>query len=229
MTIVPFGGLRPTPGKTHPIVNYLLDLVGKPRARVCFVPTATGDSPATLVAMYSRFPAARAERTHLELFSRTVKDTRSMLLAQDIIYVGGGNTVNLLAVWRAHGVDKVMREAWENGVILTGGSAGSLCWYECGTTDSFDLYELARLDDGLGFLPGSHCPHYDGEPQRRPFYHSLIANGLPQGIAIDDDAAVRYDAVAVAEVVSARAGATAYRVEKVGDQVVETPLDARAL
>lgn len=229
MTIVPFGGLRPVAGKTHPIVDYLLDLTGKPRARVCFVPTATGDSPATLVAMYSRFPAERSERTHLDLFSRTVKDIRALLLEQDIIYVGGGNTVNLLAVWRAHGVDKVMREAWENGVILTGGSAGSLCWYECGTTDSFDLYELARLDDGLGFLPGSHCPHYDGEPQRRPFYHSLIAAGLPAGVAIDDDAAVRYDGIEVAEVVSARAGATAYRVEKVGNEVVETPLGARAL
>jgi dipeptidase E len=229
MTIVPFGGLRPVVGKTHPIVDYLLELAGKPRPRVCFVPTATGDSPATLVAMYSRFPAARAERTQLELFSRTVKDIRALLLEQDIIYVGGGNTVNLLAVWRAHGVDKVMREAWENGVILTGGSAGSLCWFECGTTDSFDLFELARLDDGLGFLPGSHCPHYDGEPQRRPFYHSLIASGLPGGIAIDDDAAVRYNGVEVAEVVSARADATAYRVEKIDNEVVETPLEARAL
>jgi peptidase E len=229
MTIVPFGGLRPVVGKTHPIVDYLLELAGKPRARVCFVPTATGDAPATLVAMYSRFPAARAERTHLELFSRTVKDIRALLLEQDIIYVGGGNTANLLAVWRAHGVDKVMREAWENGVILTGGSAGSLCWFECGTTYSFDLYALARLDDGLGFLPGSHCPHYDGEPQRRPVYHSLIASGFPGGIAIDDDAAVRFDGVDVAEVVSARAGAAAYRVQKVGNDVVETPLDARAL
>jgi peptidase E len=229
MTIVPFGGLRPTPGRTHPIVDHLLELAGKPRAKVCFVPSATGDAPATIVAMYGRFPAARAERTHLELFSRSVKDIRALLLVQDIIYVGGGNTVNLLAVWRAHGVDQVMREAWENGVILTGGSAGSLCWFECGTTDSFDLYELARLDDGLGFLPGSHCPHYDGEPQRRPFYHSLIASGFPGGIAIDDDAAVRFDGVEVAEVVSARAGATAYRVEKVGGAVVETPLDARPL
>jgi len=229
MTIVPFGGLRPTPGRTHPIVDYLLELAGKPRAKVCFVPTATGDSPATLVAMYGRFPAARAERTHLELFSRTVKDIRALLLEQDIIYVGGGNTVNLLGVWRAHGVDHVMREAWENGVILTGGSAGSLCWYECGTTDSFDLFDLKPLNDGLGFLQGSSCPHYDGEPQRRPFYHSLIASGFPGGIAIDDDAAVRYDGPEVAEVVSARAGAAAYRVEKVGSEVVETPLDARAL
>jgi dipeptidase E len=158
-----------------------------------------------------------------------VKDIRSLLLAQDIIYVGGGNTVNLLAIWRAHGVDQAMRAAWENGVILTGGSAGSLCWYECGTTDSFDLFELHPLKDGLGFLPGSHCPHYDGEPQRRPLYQSLIASGFAPGIAIDDDAAVRYEGTEIAEVVSARPGATAYRVEKAGDGVNETPLDARAL
>jgi dipeptidase E len=229
MTIVPFGGLRPTPGRTHPIIDYLLELVGKPRAKVCFVPTATGDSPETLLAMYQRFPGARAERTHLELFHRTVSDIRSLLLAQDIVYVGGGNTVNLLAIWRAHGLDEAMRAAWENGVILTGGSAGSLCWYECGTTDSFDIDELHPLKNGLGFLPGSHCPHYDGEPQRRPLYQSLIASGFPPGIAIDDDAAVRYEGTEIAEVVSARAGATAYRVESADGEVKETTLDARAL
>jgi len=229
MTIVPFGGLRPTPGPTHPIIDYLLELAGKPRAKVCFVPTATGDSAETLLAMYQRFPAARAERTHLELFHRTVEDVRSLLLAQDIVYVAGGNTVNLLAIWRAHGVHEAMRTAWENGVILTGGSAGSLCWYESGTTDSFDLYALKPLHDGLGFLPGSHCPHYDGEPQRRPLYQSLIASGFPPGIAIDDDAAVRYEGTEIAEVVSARAGATAYHVEKNGDAARETPLEARLL
>ena len=228
MTIVPFGGLRPVAG-THPIVDFLLELAGKPRAKVCFVPTARGDSPETLLAMYGRFPATRTERTHLELFHRTVTDIRALLLEQDIIYVAGGNTANLLAVWRAHGVDEAMREAWENGVILTGGSAGSLCWYECGTTDSFDLNELKPLHDGLGFLPGSHCPHYDGEPGRRPLYHSLIASGFPAGIAIDDDAAVRYDGTEINEVVGARAGATAYRVENIDDEVVETPIQARAL
>ena len=229
MTIVPFGGLRPVLGKTHPIIDYLLDLAGKPRAKVCFVPTARGDSPETLLALYQRFPASRTERTHLELFQRTVKDILSLLLAQDIVYVAGGNTANLLAVWRAHGVDEAMRAAWENGVILTGGSAGSLCWYECGTTDSFDLNDLKPLHDGLGFLPGSHCPHYDGEPGRRPLYHSLIASGFPSGIAIDDDAAVRYAGTEIAEVVSARAGATAYRVETVNGEAMETPLDARTI
>jgi peptidase E len=207
----------------------LLELAGKPRAKVCFIPTATGDSTATLVASYQRFPASRCERAHLELFQRTVKDITAFLTQQDIIWVSGGNTASLLAVWRAHGVDRALRAAWENGVILTGGSAGSLCWFECGTTDSFDLHELAPLNDGLGFLPGSHCPHYDGEEQRRPLYHRLIGEGFPAGVAIDDDAAVRYDGVERAEVVSARAGATAYRVEKVGDEVVETPLEPTML
>ncbi len=143
--------------------------------------------------------------------------------------MGGGNTVNLLAIWRAHGVDQALRAAWEGGVILAGGSAGSLCWFEGGTTDSFDLHQLAALSDGLGFLPGSHCPHYDGEVQRRPFYHRLVGEGFPAGYAVDDDAALRFVGRDLAEVVSARAGATAYRVENQGNQVLETPLEARQL
>ncbi|MBM3769881.1 MAG: peptidase E [Acidimicrobiia bacterium] len=228
--IVPFGGLRPLSGRTHPLVGYLLELAGKPRARVAFVPTATGDSTETLVNMYARFPAERSERTHLALFNRTVEDIEAYLLAQDIIWIGGGNTANLLAVWRVHGVDRALRAAWERGVILTGGSAGSLCWFECGTTDSFNLARLAPLRDGLGFLRGSHCPHYDGEPQRRPLYHALIAEGFPAGYAIDDDAAIHFVGQDLVEVVTARAGASAYRVERgPSGGVVETKLDARFL
>jgi peptidase E len=151
------------------------------------------------------------------------------LLEQDVIFVGGGNTASMLAVFRAHGVDQILREAWEAGIVLCGGSAGSLCWFECGTTDSFDLFELAPLHDGLGFLAGSHCPHYDGEEQRRPLYHRLIGEGFPAGIAIDDDAAAHFVGTELKEVVSAREGATAYRVEKAGDRVVETTYEARAL
>ncbi len=226
---MPFGGLRPTPGRTHPIVNYLLELTGKPRARVAFIPTATGDATETLVNMYARFPADRSERTHLALFNRTVEDISTYLLEQDIIVVGGGNTANMLAVWRVHGVDRALRAAWEHGVVLTGGSAGSLCWFECGTTDSFNLYRLAPLRDGLGFLPGSHCPHYDGEEQRRPLYHELVGDGFPAGYAMDDDAAVHFVGQEIREVVSARAGASAYRVERREGAVVETKLDARLL
>jgi dipeptidase E len=222
--IVPFGGLRPVQGRSHPIVDYLLGLAGKPRARVAFVPTATGDASETLVNMYARFPADRSERTHLGLFNRTVEDIEAYFRQQDIIVVGGGNTANMLAVWRIHGVDRALRAAWEHGVILAGGSAGSLCWFECGTTDSFNLARLAPLHDGLGFLPGSHCPHYDGEAQRRPLYHRLIASGFPAGYAMDDDAAIHFVGESLCEAVSARAGADAYRVERVADQVVETPL-----
>ena len=227
--IVPFGGLRPVQGRVHPLIEYLLDLTGKPRVRVAFIPTATGDSNETLVNMYARFPASRCERTHLALFNRTVEDIEAYLLAQDIIVVGGGNTASMLAVWRVHGVDRALRAAWERGIVLTGGSAGSLCWFEGGTTDSFNLARLAPLHDGLGFLPGSHCPHYDGEEQRRPLYHRLIGEGFPAGYAIDDDAAIHFVGEDVREVVTARQGATAYRVERVDGQVVETKLEARLL
>ena len=225
--IVAFGGIRARAGVTPPLIDYVLSLTGKARPRLCNIPTATGDSPAALVNFYSRIPATRAERSHLALFDRTVRDIRGFLLSQDVIMVGGGNTANMLAVWRVHGVDQVLREAWDAGVVLCGGSAGSLCWFECGTTDSFDLNELQPLRDGLGFLPGSHCPHYDGEEQRRPLYHHLVFEGFPSGYAIDDDAAVHFVGTEVGEVVSSRAGATAYRVELRDGQVAETPLEAR--
>ena len=225
--IVAFGGFRARPGIMPPLFDYALSLTGKARPRICYIPTATGDAPATLVNFYNRVPAGRADRSHLELFGRTVRDIRRFLLSQDVIMVGGGNTANMLAVWRVHGVDQVLREAWDAGIVLCGASAGSLCWFECGTTDSFDLNRLRPLYDGLGFLAGSHCPHYDDEEQRRPLYHKLVSEGFPAGYAIDDDAAVHFVGTEIAEVVASRAGATAYRVELNGGQVVETPLEAR--
>lgn len=228
--IVPFGGLRWVPdAAVHPLVAYVLGLTGKARPRVCFVPTAVGDAAEAIVGFYDRFPASLVERSHLALFNRRIADIEGFLADQDVIWVSGGNTANLLAVWRAQGVDRALRAAWEAGVILTGGSAGSLCWFECGTTDSFDLARLAPLNDGLGFLPGSHCPHYDGESQRRPLYQRLVGEGFPAGWAIDDDAAIRFAGTEVAEVVTARPEATAYRVELVGGRVVEAPLEARLL
>jgi peptidase E len=227
--IVPFGGLTPTPGRVHPLVDYLLTLTGKPRAKVAFIPTATGDSTETLVRMYARFPADRSERSHLSLFDRTVENIEGYLLAQDIIVVGGGNTANMLAVWKVHGVDDGLRAAWEAGIVLTGGSAGSLCWFEAGTTDSFNLLKLAPLHQGLGFLQGSHCPHYEGEAQRRPLYHRLILDGFPAGYAIDIDAAIHFAGSEVAVVVTARDGAPAYRVDRVNGQVLETRMEPRLL
>ena len=227
--IVAIGGIRARPGTRPPLVDYLLELSGKPRPRVCLIPTATGDDPARIVQFYARHAGTGAQCTHLTLFGRTVTDVRAFLLDQDIIWVGGGNTANMLAVWRVHGVDRVLREAWDAGIILCGGSAGSLCWFECGTTDSFDVNRLAPLHDGLAFLAGSHCPHYDGEAQRRPLYHRLIAEGFPAGCAVDDDAAIHFVDTEIAEVVTSRAGATAYRVELRDGHVVETAFKARTI
>jgi dipeptidase E len=227
--IVTFGGLRPRPGVRPLLADYLRGLTGTPRPRVCLIPTATGDHPDRIVQFYGWHAGTGAECTHLALFERTVTDLRAFLLSQDLIWVAGGNTANMLAVWRVHGVDRVLREAWDGGTILCGGSAGSLCWFECGTTDSFDVNRLAPLRDGLGFLPGSHCPHYDGEAQRRPLYHRLIAEGFPAGYAIDDEAAIRFVDAEVAEVVSARSGATAYRVELRDGEVAEKALAASPL
>ena len=225
--IIPFGGMRPQGRRVHPIIEYVLDATGKPNVRVCVIATATGDAPP---GYGDRFPPERTWVTHLHLFHRTVTDITGFLCDQDLIFVGGGNTLSMLAVWRAHGVDVALRAAWESGVVLTGGSAGSLAWYECGTSDSYNLDQLEPLHDGLGFLPGSHCPHYDGEEQRRPLYHRLVGDGFPARIAIGDDAAVHYLGTEITEVVSAREGATAYRVERAADgEVVETALSARTL
>ena len=197
--------------------------------RICFLPTASGDTPAYIAEFYAAF-ARRSEANHLALFNRTVDDIEGLLLDQDVVYVGGGNTENMLAVWRVHGVDRALRRAWEAGVVLAGVSAGSLCWFETGTTDSFGA-GLAPLSTGLGLLPGSHAPHYDGEATRRPHFQRLIAEGvIPAGYAADEGAALVFRETELAEAVASRPGARAYRVERgpSGD-VVETPLPVRYL
>jgi len=144
--------------------------------------------------------------------------------------VGGGNTANMLAIWRVHGVDQALRAAWEAGVVLCGLSAGSLCWFESGVTDSFGL-PLTPLHGALGFLPGSHCPHYDGEPGRRPTYQRCVAAGLlPPGMAADDGCALHFQDTQLTAVVASRPTAQAYRVERDPDgSATETPLPARYL
>jgi peptidase E len=213
--------------------EHVLDLAranrGRDRPRVCFLGTASGDSPDYIASFYAAY-ARRSEASHLPLFIRTIDDIEGFLLDQDAVYVGGGNTENMLAIWRVHGVDSALRSAWESGVVMTGQSAGSLCWFETGTTDSFGP-GLAALSGGLGFVPGSHAPHYDGEENRRPVYHRLIADGtIPAGHAADDGAALIFRGTALAEVVSSRPEARGYRVERgpTGD-AVETELPTRYL
>ena len=219
-------------GHETPLDEHILSLAqdgrGRPRPRVCYVPTAAGDSDTAIARFYTAF-ARRSEASHLELFDRTVLELERFVLDQDVIYVGGGNTANLLAVWRVHGLDRILRRAWDDGVVLAGRSAGSICWFEGGTTDSFG--GLDALRDGLGFLAGSHSPHYDGEPLRRPTYQRLVASGeLPPGYAADDGAALVFRGTALEEVVAERPGARAYRVEPGPDgAAVETPIEARFL
>lgn len=208
--------------------DYVLGLARKKRPRVCFVPTASGDNDGYVVRFHKAFPPSRAEATHLVLFSRTVRDLRSFVLAQNVIYVGGGNTANLLAVWRLHGLDRALAAAWRAGVVLCGISAGALCWFKSGVTDSFG-HPLEPLSNGLGFLRGSFCPHYDGESDRRAAYHSLIAAGLDNGYACDDGAALHFIGRKLAAVVSSRPKAKAYRVERERGGASETPLDTRYL
>ncbi len=224
-TIAVVGG-----GVSGPAVDrlsgFLLGLTGKERPRICAIPTATGDAAANLVVYYQRY-ARLAHASHLELFHRSVVDIAGLLLSQDIIWVGGGNTANMLAVWRVHGVDEILKEAWQRGIVLAGGSAGGLCWFECGVTDSFG--PLAALHDGLGFLPGSHCPHYDSEIGRRPTYERLIRDGFPPGYAADDGAVLVFRGMELAEVVTARQEAHGYRVGCADGRVVETVLPSRLL
>jgi dipeptidase E len=191
--------------------------------RACFVPTASAEDASYIVAFYSTY-GRKAEASHLTFFPWPPEDLREVLLRQDVIYVGGGNTANMLAIWRVHGMDEILREAWEDGIVLCGSSAGMICWFEAGVTDSFGP-ELEGMRDGLGFLPGSACPHYDGEELRRPRYRALVDDGFPAGWAAEDAVGLHFEGTEVAEVVTAVEGKQAYRVEPGS----ETPLEARLL
>jgi dipeptidase E len=162
--------------------------------------------------------------TDLSFYPWPPDDLRELALGSDVILVCGGNTANMLAVWRLHGFDRILREAWEAGIVLCGWSAGMICWFEAGVTDSFGP-QLAGMRDGLGFLPGSACPHYDGEERRRPVYSELVANGFPPGIALDDAAAAHYVGTELREVVASRPEARGYAVRPDG----EVPLPTRLL
>jgi dipeptidase E len=215
--IVAFGGWA-----EEPLWEYVFALTGRAQPRLLFVPTASAEDPRFVVDTYERF-RGRADVSHLTFFPWPPTDLRERTLGQDVIVVGGGNTANMLAVWRVHGFDRLLREAWQAGVVLCGGSAGAICWFEAGVTDSFGP-QLEGMRDGLGFLAGSACPHYDGEELRRPRYTELVRGGFPPGIAIDDSAAVQFDATALTAVLTTRADARAYRVSPDGERALEALL-----
>jgi peptidase E len=208
--------------------RYIFSLTRKVRPRICFVPTASGDSRDFVRRFYLAMEKHRCTPSDVQLFRRDERDVRKHLLEQEVIYVGGGNTANMLAVWRLHGVDRMMREAWRQGVVLCGLSAGMICWFESSVTDSFG--PLRELQDGLGLLPGSACPHYDGEARRRPTYHDLVARRiLLGGVAADDGAAIHYVGRRIHRCVASRPKAKAYRVELRNGKVVEEAMPTQYL
>ncbi|MGY4720583.1 Type 1 glutamine amidotransferase-like domain-containing protein [Naumannella huperziae] len=229
------GGIGPgtrTRWEFTALTRHAVDLSGVAGTpRVCFLATAGGDDSAYLVNFYTAAQAAGFAPSHLALFPMpNVADPTELLLDQDVIFVGGGSVAGLLALWRMHGVDTAMHAAWRAGVVLTGVSAGSLCWHAGGTTDSFGP-RLRAVTDGLGFLPYANGVHHDSEPQRRPLFQRLIADGtLPGGYATDDGAGLLYRDTELVEALSEEPGRYAYRVDPGGDgTATEERLDTRLL
>jgi peptidase E len=198
--------------------------------RICTIATAVGDDSTRLAAVHNAFSKLGMVSSHLTLFPMpNVPDMRAHLLAQDVIWVSGGSTANLLALWRLHGLDAILRECWESGVVLKGVSAGSLCWHVGGTTDSFGP-DLRVITNGLAFLPYSNSPHHDAEAQRRPLIHRLIAEGtLPDGFATENGTGLVFFGTELHEAFTEVEGKTAYRLERHGTTVTEAALPTRLL
>ena len=210
--IIALGGGGFSMEPDNPLLDlYILKQAKKAKPKICFVPTASGDSDNYISRYYNFFNQLDCKPSHLSLFEPSTRDLESFILEKDIVYVGGGNTKNLLALWKEWGLDGILRKAWHQGVILAGLSAGSMCWFEEGVTDSYgDGLEPIKC---LGFLKGSNCPHYDGEIERRPAYHKLIeSKKIQSGIATDDGVAIHYKEQGISKIVSSRPNAKAYSV-----------------
>jgi peptidase E len=230
--IVAFGGGGFSMEKDGSLLDdYVLSLTARARPRVCFLPTASGDADHYVVRFYRRF-SPDCEPSHVSLFRRDQgtggieKDLEGHLLAQDLIYVGGGSVVSMLGAWRAHGLDAVLRKAWRKGIVLCGPSAGSLCWFREALSEFHGSSTRVR---GLGLLPYSNCVHYDAEPARRAEYHRFVGDGMRAGFAAEDGVALHFRGTDLEHVVSSRPGAFAYHVEPANDGVVEARLDAAYL
>jgi dipeptidase E len=230
--IVAFGGGGFSMEAGNPLLDdYVLSLTGAERPKVCFLPTASGDADHYVVRFYRHF-AATCEASHVSLFRRdrcgqaVESDFAAHLLAQDLIYVGGGNVVSMLGAWRAHGLDQVLKRAWRRGVVMCGPSAGSLCWFAEALTA---FHGAPRRVRGLGLLPFSNCVHYRQEADRRGEYHRFVGDGMRPGYAADDGAALHFVGEQLHRVVSSRPHARAYRVEPVEDEVTEAELDVAFL
>ena len=227
--IIAIGGMALPPDLDNLLlIKYFLEQTRRRKPKVAFIGTAGGDSESGRLRFYAGFSRFECSPTHLPFFARTPRDLESFVLEQDAIFVGGGNTRSMLAVWRDWGLDAVLRTAWEKGIVLGGGSAGSICWFEHGVTDSI-AGPLTAMPC-LGFLGGSNCPHYDSENQRRPAFRKMIASGrLPPGVAADDGVGLHYIGNRLMHVVSSRPRAKGYALARSGRQALERRLSTRYL
>jgi len=206
--------------------RYALQHAKVPNPTVCFLPTASGDAQDYIGRFYASFSTLPCRPRHLSLFKPPV-DLAASFAECDVIYVGGGNTRNMLAIWRVSGVDQLLRDAWNRGVVICGLSAGAICWFEHGHTESTGA--LGPIDC-LGFVKGSCTPHYDGESGRRPSFHSLVQQGtLPSGYGLDDGAAMHFVGEELVEIVASRPGARAFHVRAENGAIVEERLAVRYL
>ncbi|MET0211436.1 MAG: peptidase E [Vicinamibacterales bacterium] len=218
------GGGFSTEPENAALDRYVLAQARRSNPAVCFLATASGDADAYIARFYAAFTKYRCRPSHVPLFGRT-PDLEVVLSAQDVICVGGGNTKSMLAVWRDWHLPALLRRAWRSGIVLAGVSAGAICWFDFGVTDSW-ANRLAGLPC-LGFLPGTCCPHYDGEPERRPALQRLVAErSVPTALALDDGAAAHFVGRKLARIVSSRSNARGYRVHRSTSQSIETALPA---
>ena len=208
--------------------EYLISLSDKKNPKICFIPTASGDDESYIRRFYSSYKKLNCETSHLSLFWPPEGNLREYVLDKDIFYVGGGNTRNLMVLWKEWGLDKYLYEAWCNGAIMAGLSAGSICWFKQGLTDS-KTGKLLPLDC-LGFLEGSNCPHFDTEKGRRPAYYEAILDGsMIDGIACDDGVAAHFIDGELKGCVSSIALAKAYNIKKINGNIAESIIEPKYL
>jgi len=229
-TILAMGGGGFTMEPANPALDdYILTLAGAREPKVLFLPTASGDPNAQISAFRATFGDRACRPIHVSLFrlEQQPHDLRELILGQDVIYVGGGSMRNLLAIWREHALDALLRAAWESGVVLAGLSAGAMCWFQNGITRSAGSPAPAA---GLGFLPGSMTVHCDGDPTRLPVYLDAVARGvIPAGYAVDDGVGLLFDDQQLVRVVSSRPEARVYRVQRSGDRALQTVIEPELL
>jgi peptidase E len=221
------GGWK-TPKEALPLMRFFIGLTGKPNPKVCLLPTASGDSAESIVAYYDIMNQLDCRPRHLRLFQPSrVDDFEAVLMDMDAIYVGGGNTLNMLAIWKAQGIDRVLQKALNKGIVLGGASAGMICWFEQGCSD-FKPGKLSALD-GLGWLPGSACPHYDLEKRRTAYADLVLAGNLKDGIACEEGVGALYEDGKRTRVVSSLPKARAHTLRRVDGGIETSPLEPEVL